>query len=108
MSLLNILTVIIKVSHLLFISTVEFQIIIIIIIIIIIVIRDLKIPRFRSTGTGKLPVAVHVIGGGKFNLSYRVLSLEVNIAGLVLSLNMAAAKARFVVSFFISIFSFFS
>ena len=29
-------------------------------------IRDLKIPRFQCTGTGKLPVAVHVISGGKF------------------------------------------
>ena len=33
--------------------------------------RDLKIPRFRCTGTGKLPVAVHVISGGRFNLSYQ-------------------------------------
>ena len=40
--------------------------------------RDLKIPRFRCMGTGKLPVAVHVISGGKFNLSYRELSLELN------------------------------
>ena len=32
--------------------------------------RDLKIPRFRCTGTGKLPVAVHVKSDGKINLSY--------------------------------------
>ena len=33
-------------------------------------------------GMGKLPVAVHVISGRKFNFSYRELSLELNIAGL--------------------------
>ena len=61
-------------------------------------IRDLKIPGFWSTGKGKLPVAVHMISGGKFNLSYPVLSLELNIAGLELSFFLSVS-VRFFLEF---------